>query len=242
MAGASLSAQVTETPITIEPGKFNARIDAITVGVNRDSTERNKFTALGLASTVLSAGLTRDVDIQAGFQFFLRETYQFRGARDSRSGLGSVAVRTKWVFWRDPGAGAAAAVIPFVKVPTNSAVAGTKSAEGGIIVPWALGLDGGLQAGAMAEWDFVRNDADNGYDSRLFASAFVRGSLTSLFGIYGESTVAVSSASSSSFAGTLGGGVTFNLTKALQFDYNLSRGLGNRATDWMNVLRVRWDF
>ncbi len=239
---AALRAQVTETPYTIRPGSFNARIDAITVGFNRDTTEKFKFTALGLASTLISAGLTDTVDMQLGAQFFLRETYQYKGMRETKSGLGRVSVRSKWTFWQDPQLGAAAAVIPYVTIPTNKNVLGTQSPEGGVIVPYSLDLGSGFRAGAMAEWDLQRNDDDTGYDSRLFASGVFQSNLTSFFGLYGEATVAVSSASSSSFAGTLGGGATFNVTKTLQFDFNVSRGLGNRATDWVNVLRIRWDF
>jgi hypothetical protein len=52
----------------------------------------------------------------------------------------------------------------------------------------------------------------------------------------------VSSASSSSFAGTVGGGATLSVSKNVQWDYGLSRGLGGSATDWVHVLRLRWKF
>src|SRR5260370_734777 len=111
-AGAALplAAQVTDTPQTIAPGKFFVRMDAVSVGVNRDTTEPNTYTALGLASTILSTGLTRDLDVQAGVQLFVRQTYQFHGTRTTHSGLGDMTFRTKWMFWRDSAIGAAAAV------------------------------------------------------------------------------------------------------------------------------------
>jgi hypothetical protein len=241
-AAASLRAQVTETPTTIEPGKFFLRMDAVTVGVNRDTTEPDRYTALGLASSILSVGLTENVDAQFGAQFFVRETYQYRGARSSRSGWGDTSFRTKWRFWRDDAAGASAAVIPFVKIPSKTTGIGNNHVEGGVIVPWLKSLGPGSEAGAMAEWDLVRNDANDGYDSRWFASAYVRQHIVGKVGAYAETTLAVSSASSSSFVGTLGGGVTLDFTKGLQLDYGLSRGLGGRATDWLNVLRLRWLF
>ena len=46
-----LRAQVTDTPQTIEPGKFFLRMDAVTVGINRDKLEPAKYTAVGLASS-----------------------------------------------------------------------------------------------------------------------------------------------------------------------------------------------
>ena len=237
-----LHAQVTETPQTIEPGKFFLRMDAVTVGVNRDTSEPNSFTALGLASSILSIGMTENVDVQVGAQFFVRQTYQFRGARSSRSGWGDTSFRTKWRFWRDATGGAQAAVIPYVKLPSKATGIGNNHVEGGLIVPWSKSLGPGSEAGAMAEWDVVRNDQNNGYDSRWFASAYVRQHIGGGFGAYAESTLAASSASSSSFVGTAGAGVTFDFSKQTQLDYGVSRGLGGRATDWINVLRLRWSF
>jgi hypothetical protein len=238
----TLRAQVTETPQTIAPGKFFLRMDALTVAANRDTTEQNKFTAFGLAASMLSIGLTKSVDVQLGAQFFVRETYQYQGANSTHSGWGDTSVRTKWTFWRDDELEAAAAVIPYVKIPSTTTGVGNNHMEGGVIVPWAMKLGPGSEAGAMLQWELLRNDANNGYDSRWFVSGFVRQHVFGGFGAYGEATLAVSSASASSFGGTLGGGVTFDFTKLFQADYGISRGLGGSATDWVGVVRLRWSF
>lgn len=237
-----LRAQVTETPQTIEPGKFFLRMDAVTVGINRDKLEPAKYTAVGLASSILSVGVARDLDVQVGAQFFVRESYQYRGARSTRSGWGDTSFRMKWEFWGDDKLGAAAAVIPYVKIPSKVTGIGNNHFEGGIIFPWAIKLGPGSEAGAMAQWDILRNDANDGYDSRWFVSGFARQHIVGGLGLYGEATFEVSSASSSSFVGSLGGGATFDFSKTFQLDYSLSRGLGGRATDWINVLRLRWSF
>ncbi len=242
LAFGRLGAQVTEIPQTIEPGRFLVRMDAISLGFNRDTTEANKYTALGLASTILSTGITSDFDVQVGAQLFLRQTFQYRGTNSTHSGLGDVSFRVKWTFWRDAANGAAAAVIPYVKVPTHRGGVSNDHLEGGFIVPWATALGAGATAGAMFQWDVLRNDLNNGYDSRWFLSGYVQRDITQALGVYGEATAAVSSASSSSFAGTLGGGATLRVSKNVQWDYGLSRGLGGSATDWTHVLRLRWKF
>lgn len=237
-----VAAQVTETPETVAPGKFLMRMDAISVGLNRDAAEPDTYTALGLATTLLSAGLTRDVDAQVGVQFFVRQKYRLRGGSGTRSGLGDLSLRTKWTYWRNPSMGAAAAVIPYLKIPTSSGGVGNGHYEGGLIFPWAMSLGTGTMAGAMASWDVLRNDDNDGYDSRWSASSFMRQHIVGPFAAYAELSLGVSSATSASFTGGAGAGLTWDFTKNLQFDYGLSRGLGNRATDWLNVLRIRWQF
>lgn len=237
-----LRAQVTETPQTIQPGKFFLRMDAVTVGISRDKLEPAKYTALGLASSILSVGMTQNVDVQIGAQFFVRETYQYRGARSTHSGWGDTSFRTKWAFWHDDQLGQSAAVIPYVKLPSKTSGIGNNHVEGGIIFPWSMQLGTGSEAGAMAAWDILRNDANDGYDSRWYASGFARQHIFGGLGAYAEATLSISSASSSSFVGGLGAGATFDFSKSFQLDYSLSRGLGGRATDWINVLRLRWSF
>lgn len=242
MQAARVAAQVTETPETMAPGRFLLRVDAITVGVDRDPSAPKSYTALGLASALLAAGVTRDLDLQFGMQFFLRQTYQVQGANRTSSGRGDTTLRAKYTFWRDPARGAAMAVIPYVKLPSNTGGVGNNHTEGGVIVPWSMDLGRGTVAGAMAEWDILRNPANTRYDSRWLVTAFAKQHLVGSLGVYAETTLAVSSASLSSFTGGLGGGATFDVSKSLQFDYGLSRGLGNRSTDWLHVLRVRWQF
>ncbi len=244
LAGGSCgTAQVTETPVTVAPGNLLVRMDGVTLGFDRDRAPAagNRYTAVGVAGTVVSAGLTSSVDVQVGFQLFLRQTYETAGgARTSRSGLGDLQFRTKWTFWRDDSSGAAAAVIPYVKVPSNSGGVGNRAVEGGLMVPWAMNVGGGARAGAMLRWDVVRNDANNGYDARWLATGFIQRNLTKAIGFYGETTLAVASTGLADWRGSLGAGLLWSLTKNLQLDYELTRGLNRSATDWVHILRLNW--
>lgn len=237
-----ISAQVTESPDTVAPGKLLVEMDAVTLGFDREraGAAGNTFTAVGVAGTLVTAGLTSSVDLQAGLQVFLRQTIQEGGGRTSRSGLGDLVFRTKWTFWRDDGAGAAAAVIPFVKLPGNVRGVGRGAKEGGIIVPWAMKLTGGFQGGAMLKWDLLRNATDTGYYSRWLVSGFAEQNLTEKFAVYGEVLSTVESTGLSDWYGAIGAGLLWNFTKRLQFDYELTRGLNAAATDWTHALRLNW--
>jgi hypothetical protein len=132
--------------------------------------------------------------------------------------------------------------MPYVRLPTGSSAVASKAAEGGVIVPWAIETGAGFKAGAMAQWDVVRNDADDGYDSRWLVSGYAARDLTAAWAVYGESTVEVSSAGSSSAAATVGLGVLWRFAKHLVFDYELQRGLGRRAADWTHTWRMNWEW
>lgn len=237
---ASARAQVTEAPETVAPGRFLLEMDALSL--DHDRVGEAKSTALALATTLVSAGLTRTVDLQVGFQFFARTTYEDRAFHDTHAGIGDLTFRTKWTFWRDEGSGAAAAVIPYVKIPSNTGGIGNGSVEGGVIFPWAITLPGKVLTGAMLQWDILRNAANDGYDSRWYASAYAHRSFTRLLGLYAETTVSASSDSRSTFAGSLGGGVTLSVSENVVWDYEISRGVGSRATDWRHAIRLTWGF
>lgn len=240
--GPLLRAQVTETPYTIAPGHFELRVDAFTLGFDQENTTPKRYTALGIAHSLFQIGLTKSTDLQIGAQLFNRQTYQTSTGRTSDSGFGDVTFRVKYTFWRDPGAAAAAAVIPYLKLPSSKPGVGTDGTEYGFILPWAMGLPGDFQAGASFQWDVQRNDAHTGYDSVWTGGAYVSRDFTSHLNLYAESTLGVSSASKSSFAGTLGGGARLRVSSGISWEVGLTRGFGARATDWVTLVRFRWGF
>jgi hypothetical protein len=236
------AAQVTERPQTTPPGRVLMRIDGIRLSFDRSDAAGNTYDAVGVASTTLRTGLTETVDIQVGLDLFLRETIRSGGRRNSHSGLGDVALRTKWTFWRDEKAGAAAAVMPYVRFPTGSGGMGSEAVEGGVIVPWAMETGAGFKAGAMFQWDTVRNDADNGYDARWFVSGFAIRDLTQIFAIYGEATAETRSTGFSESEVNIGVGAIWRLSKKLELDYELQRGINSRAAAWTHIFRANWEW
>src|SRR5450432_4170106 len=146
----ALRSQVTETTRTIEPGGVLVRMDAISLGLDRDTTAPNQYKAVAVGTTIVSAGLTDSVDIEFGAQLFLQNTYSSAtGADQTHSGIGDLTFRPKWTFWRDPSSGQAAAIVPFVMIPTHSSAVGNNSVEGGVILPWSMDIAAGTKAAAM---------------------------------------------------------------------------------------------
>src|SRR5204862_7193261 len=100
----------------------------------------------------------------------------------------------------------------------------------------------GVKAGAMFQWDVVRNEADNGYDARWYVSGFAQRDLTNAFSVYGEATLEAASTGLSNSAGTIGLGLLWRASKSLQLDYELQRGLGYHAAEWTHIWRLHWEW
>ncbi len=237
LAAVTSQAQITEWPATVKPGRFRLEMDALSLTLDKEPGY--KYTAFGAASTFLSTGLTQNWDIQVGAELFFSQKIETSGLTERHSGIGDVYVRTKWRFY-DEG-GSAVAIIPYVKLPTSSAGLGNDSVEGGIIVPWSTVLPGEVNVYAMAELDFLRNDADNGYDTYWYTSAALSRQFTKAIGLYGEVTLGKSSGSGST-DGQLGVGVTFAVSDETWWDFAMYKGISHGAADWNHVLRFNWGF
>lgn len=242
LASARLAAQVTESPQTVAPGKVLFEVDGIKLSLDRADAAGNVYDAVAVASTIVSSGITRNVDVQFGIDLFLQESFTIRGRKGHHSGLGDVSFRTKWTFWRDDQLGAAVAVIPFIKVPTGSSAVAGKAVEGGFIVPWELNSSQGLHFGAMFEWDMVRNDANNGYDARWLLSGFAEQKLTNAISVYGESTFSARSTGGTNWIADLGAGVLWRWSPRLTLDYELQRGFNRRTSKWTHTWRANWEW
>lgn len=240
-AAPALRAQVTEPTQTIAPGAVLLRVDALSLGLDPDTTAPNQYRAIAVGTTLVSAGITDSLDLEFGAQLFLQDTYASASGQDeTHSGVGDITLRPKWTFWRDPASGQAAALIPYVMLPTHSSAVGNGAVEGGVIVPWSIDLAEGARAEAMAEWDEFRNVANTRYDTRWYGSADIKWELGHTVAAYGETTISDSTAGSKTFAGTVGGGATLNATKDFQWDLEVSRVIGSGRSAWAEVLRFRW--
>ncbi len=236
LAGAA-SAQYTEVPATVAPGRFLLEIDALSVVVDRDGSER--FTGVGAGTVFLTTGLTRTWDVQVGAELFLSQRFESGAFTDRRTGTGDVYVRTKWNFHSSEYL--SAAVLPYVKVPTNTNDVGNDSVEGGVIVPWETYLFGALTLNSMVDLNLVRNAADDGYDALLYASSAASKQLTRFLTVYAELD-ATKGSGGSPWQTTLGVGVYLSVSSFLSWDLALYRGLNRNAPDWNPVVRFNYGF
>lgn len=229
-------AQFTETPYPMGPGRFLLKVDAISVSIDKNAD--HDYTGIGVGTALLSVGLTPALDLQVGAQLFYSQRLEYDTFTDNDSGLGAVTLRAKWQFYSDGAT--AAALVPYVRVPTHRLRLGNDGVEGGVIVPWAASLAGGFQFVAQAELGVLRNTADDDYDIDWGLAAYLHRDLPAGFGIYGEA-VTRDGSGGGAFEGSLGAGLTFT-TRVGTWDYATYKGLSHGAADWTYVLRYRLPF
>lgn len=228
--------QFTETPYPVARGSFLLEIDAIDIAIDRNADY--DYTAVGVGTVLVTTGLTPDLDLQLGAQLFHSQRLEYDTFTERDSGLGAVLVRTKWRFYSDDYT--TMALLPYVRIPTDSSAPGTRKVEGGVILPWEAYFPGGFHLGAQAQVDLARNPQDDGYDVNWRAAAYVERALPANLGLYGEAIVWKSSGGES-LAGQVGGGLTLD-TRIGRWDYAIYRGVAGRASDWVGALRFRRQF
>ena len=226
---------LTESPFTVDAGWWQLEMDLFSYTRDHDTSGGGdvKASALSFANINLKLGLTSNIDLQTVFEPYTRVRLHDRisGARESRSGFGDITSRLKINFWGNDGGDSAFGLMPFVKWPTNQHGLGNKSVEGGLIVPYAHNLPGGWDLGAMTEIDIVRNESDNGYTTEWVNSVTVGHDIAGKLGGYLElATVLTHGADIATFDV----GLTYGVSKHVQFDLGANIGL-SRAADDLNL-------
>ena len=222
----------TESPFTVEPGRVQLEASLASYTRDRHNPEHEdvRLTIWNLAPFNVRIGLTPDSELQIIADNYLEVELEQRasGQRHRQSGWGDVTLRFKRNLWGNDGGGTAFALMPYVKLPTNTDDLGNDSVEGGIIAPFALELSGGWGFAAMTEVALVRNDADDDHDITWLNTATVSRDLGERWGTFWEVAV---EAGAGKPAATFNTGVTYAVSADVQLDAGLFLGLTRAAPD-----------
>jgi len=231
--------QITESPETVAPGHYLLEMDALSLTI--DHVDGGRYTGIGAANTLFTTGLSENLDLQLGLEIFLSQKYDLGGATERHRGVGDLYVRAKWRLYKDAATGTAVAVLPYVKIPTNTGGMGSHAIEGGVIFPCSVSLPGSCNLGAMAEADFLHNDGRPGYAATWYGSMAMSRQVTKIVGLYAE-LAAGKPAGGARWAGVAGGGVTLAVSENCWWDLAVYRGISPDAADWNPVLRFNFGF
>ncbi|MGC4015966.1 MAG: transporter [Luteolibacter sp.] len=216
----------TECPITVEPGVW--QIETSLWEYNRDESGGVLSESWIFGQANLKFGLTPSDDLQFVFTPWEEDHQRGFGIRSSDSGAGDVTLRWKHNLWGNDGGESAMALMPFVNIPTQTAIS-TGEWEGGLIAPLAFEL--GEDLGLTTQLEIDRTwDADSGsHHWELLHSASLGFDFTDSIGAYVEYIGIAGDAPYQAIAST---GLTWAVSDRLMLDVGVTHGLTDSAPDF----------
>ena len=228
----------TESPYTVDAGHVQFELSLFDYARNDDDGVRTESVAVLPANVKL--GLLNNVDVQFVFTPYTREETEGGGGAGDELAEGfsdDTQVRLKINLWGNdgpaPGLGDTAfAVMPFVKFPTGSDELSNDHVEGGVILPLAVALPGGVNLGLMAELDVVYNEADDGYGLDFVHTATVGRDLVGALAGYVEYIGIAPHDTGGTYQAIASGGLTYAVTDDWVLDVGGTVGLSDSADDF----------
>jgi hypothetical protein len=217
----------TESPYTVDAG--HVQVESSFVDYRRDDDGGGDFDAWSVLPTNVKIGLTNNMDLQLAFEPYVRE--EFEG--DSTDGFGATQLRLKINLWGNDGGDTALAVMPFVQFPTEDDDFGaTDHLQGGVIVPLAVSLPNEWSLGLMAEFDAVRDGADEEYELQFVHTATLGHDIVGDLAGYVEYIGVTDTEDGTGYVSLIGGGLTYGASENVQLDAGVNFGLSDEADDF----------
>jgi len=225
----------TESPHTVDAGHFQVEMSFFDYG--RDG--RSGTRSISVAPTNLKIGLLNNVDLQLGIEPWTRvDTPQGDG-----KGFGNLVLHSKINLWGNDEGDTAFAVMPWISIPTaDSSLGRTNHVEGGIIFPLGIELPYEFSLGLMAEFDFVRNDRDSGYDTEFLHTVVLGRSLIGDLAGFVEYIGISPLDGGGTYRAACSFGLTFALSEDVQLDCGTTLGITDNVDDYHIFAGITWRY
>ena len=236
----------TESAYTVDAGHYQVEMDIFSYAVDHYNGVPGDHRSEGLAIAPMNfkAGLLNNVDLQIIVQPYISARQHNVGARvvNENRGFGDVIPRLKVNLWGNDGGMTALALMPYVKLPTNTDNVGNNSVEGGLIAPLAVSLPQDWNLGLMTQLDINRDESGGGHHPEFVNTATLSHSIVGDLSGFVEFFSSVSTESDSEWVGTFDAGLTYMLTEDIQLDGGVYIGLTRSADDINPFLGLSWRF
>lgn len=209
---------VTESPITVEPK--TVQIETSVWSYTKDGSSQT----WSLLETNIKTGITKNSDLQLVIRPWIHEKSNDEVSR----GFGDLELRYKHNLWGNDGGKTAGGVMPYVSIPSHSAVS-SEEWEGGIIFPFSYEFSDRYSLAYGVEFSRSWHDDHHTYEWNVLHSTSLGISLNQNLGWFIEY---VGIAGESPYQANANTGFTWSLSDHFQWDISLSIGLNRAAEDF----------
>lgn len=233
-----------EAPYTVDAGHVQVELGFVEAVFDGGRTKGEpRTTDWVVAPANIKIGLLNNLDVQMAVNPYGGHRLKDRatGSVSKGSGVGEMQTRLKLNVWGNDGGKTSFGVMPFVKWPLPSSDLRNGRTEGGLMLPLQVNLTDRWALGAMAEFDFVANDA-GGHSTEFVNAVTVGPQLTERLGVFVEFVAVTSSAARFPWQGFVDVGSTYLVNEDLQFDYGCNFGVTAAAPDFGPFAGVTWRF
>lgn len=221
----------TEGATTVDAGHYQIEMDLYNTSIDEMKSEDIKTRETAIGSFNLRMGLTQSTELNIIFDPHLEQKVETAGESDTNTGIGDTTIRYKINFMGNEGGPISLGLIPFVKIPTADDDLGNDEYEGGLVIPIGLELPNGFELGMMAQFNYLKNEANKKYHTQLDTSMVLGHDIAGDLGGYIELFSASSTEEDAAWEATANIGFTYAVTPNFQMDLGCNFGITRAADD-----------
>ena len=229
----------SDGPFTIDAGHLQVELAFANYTFDSHNPERApvRIDQWNPLPAVVRIGVTDRVEVDLQYDSYLNVRTRDRTTRPlqttTMSGFGDLTLRSKINLWGNDGGTTALAVLPALKIPTNTAGLGNHSVEGNVQIPFNLNLPADFKLGLESGIGFVRNSEDTHYVAQFLNAAVLSHALLikALQG-YVEFYSEVDTGHGIPVSGQVDVGLTYQIGNNVQIDGGCNIGVTRAAPDY----------
>lgn len=225
----------TDSVNTVDSGHFEIETSLVNHVYNDDCTKGDCVTTkqwYAGGTTTLRLGLTQSAEIQLISDLYhdVDISDKTAGTRDDHSGFGDTVLRYKYNFVGNNGEELGLAVVPYVKIPTNTDHLGNNDYEGGIEFPAVWNVTDNTSIGGMTQLNWLNDPNDSGHYNTYVNSIYVSNNFTDKWSGYTE-IYTLKADNAAPWQNTLDFGTVYALSDNLHVDTGVNFGISPAADD-----------
>ncbi len=150
-------------PCTVDAGHWQVESDIY--NFSTQTTDGVTTTTQLFTNPTLKLGITNTLDFEVNIAPYEEVSVHdsVGGTTVTAWGAGDLFLKAKWNLVGDDGGNFAAALLPYVKVPTAGHVIGNGAVEGGVLAPMQFNLPSNWQLAVVPEVDVLANAVGSGH-------------------------------------------------------------------------------